>query len=111
MDLWVDDIRLPPGKNWVWAKTAHLAIDLLSLVHFECVSLDHDLGMGDEEDGYRVALWMAEHDVWPDEVVVHSMNPVGAHRIQGVVDRYGPYDKPCERVWYADDPALPLDEG
>jgi hypothetical protein len=55
-----------------------------------------------EKTGYDVALWMAEHEVWPtEECRVHSFNPVGAKRICGVVDRYGPYDKRC--VW------VPLD--
>lgn len=60
----------------------------------QCASLDHDLGdyapFGG--DGYRVVDWMAENSVWPPEgVQVHSDNPVGRARIQGVTDRYGPY--------------------
>lgn len=53
--------------------------------------------------GYDVVLWMAEHEVWPHEgIVIHSWNPIGAMRMAGVVDRYGPYDTPCQRIRAAD---------
>ena len=39
--------------------------------------------------GYDLCLWMAEHGIWPAEKpTVHSMNPVGRKRMQGVIDRY-----------------------
>lgn len=105
--LWLDDIR-PAPEGWVWVKTADRAIaalttlrtlrlvgDLDKLTH---MSFDHDLGDTSvpEKTGYTVALWMAEHEFWPtDECIVHSANVSGAPRIRGVIDRYGPYAKPC----------------
>src|SRR5690348_2081796 len=52
MKIWVDDIRTPPDNTWIWAKTSHEAIVLLTLSHvndldIEAMSLDHDLG-GDD---------------------------------------------------------------
>lgn len=57
-------------------------------------SLDHDLGdyAYDGGDGYRLIDWMAEHGTWPSlRLTVHSGNPIGADRMLGTVDRYGPY--------------------
>ena len=46
-----------------------------------------------EKTGYDVLLWMAEHEVWPTEACyVHSHNSVGAERMVGVINRYGPYE-------------------
>lgn len=47
-----------------------------------------------EKTGYDVALWMAEHNVWPTEACyVHSHNSVGAEKMVGVINRYGPYSR------------------
>lgn len=108
MKIWLDDIREPPkryeSETWAWAKTPQEAIDLLELGTTSFMSFDHDLGLaedGSDMTGYQVALWMAEHEVWPREgCAVHSHNPVGARRICGVVDRYGPYDRPCDWRMY-----------
>lgn len=38
--------------------------------------------------GYDVVCWMEEHGHWPKEKpTVHSANPVGARRMQVVIDR------------------------
>lgn len=107
MNLWLDDIRRPPSEGiWWWAKTADEAIWFLENFRVEWVSLDHDLAYAHyhanptsdfaEKTGYSVAYWMAEHDIWPSKgVTVHSANPVGAKRMMGLVDRYGPYHTPC----------------
>jgi hypothetical protein len=103
--LWVDDLR-DPDKNgavgWSWAKTYDEAIRCLQLGEVLEISLDHDLGDWEEDwngklserSGYDIAIWMAENDVWPpDGAGCHSANPVGWMRIQGVIDRYGPYER------------------
>jgi hypothetical protein len=119
MNLWLDDIRKPP-EGWHWVKTPAQIIALLEMFasptligeDIEWISFDHDLGIDPEKaeayntgkiqehkaemTGYEVVLWMAEHNVWPTQgCIVHSANPVGAKNIRGVIDRYGPYDKPC----------------
>ena len=50
------------------------------------MSLDHDLG-GDDTSR-RIVLWMCENEFWPDEVVVHSANPVGVEWLEGMIARY-----------------------
>lgn len=112
--VWLDDERVPP-EGWLWVKTATHAISLISSIvpgQFEEMSFDHDLGWcqdcesnklcsetaGDRclclchKDGYDVAKWMEENDLWPRlQPRVHSMNPVGRKNILAVIERkYGP---------------------
>lgn len=87
MNLWVDDIQTPPD-GWAWARTSSGAIDALYLGGVQRLSLDHDLG-GDDTTR-PVVLWMCENGVWPQEIHVHSANPVGVEWLQGMIDRYRP---------------------
>ncbi len=44
---------------------------------------------GHHNSGYDLVVWMASEDVWPThKPSVHSMNPIGAARMRGVIDRY-----------------------
>lgn len=90
--VWADDLRTPPDESWVWFKTSSDAIEWMEKRFAEgndigqVMSLDHDLG---EQDTTRViVLWMCENGVWPDEVRVHSANPVGREWLEGMVARY-----------------------
>ncbi|WIB65482.1 cyclic-phosphate processing receiver domain-containing protein [Curtobacterium sp. MCBD17_040] len=91
--LWIDDERpMPPGFNAV-ARTSAEALNLVHEAHdrgypLQVVSFDHDLG-GDDTTR-PVMLWMAEHDIWPDEVRVHTANPVGRDWLEGIAARYAP---------------------
>jgi hypothetical protein len=56
--------------------------------------LDHDLGdfVEDGGDGFKVVVWMAEHDRWPTQGIrIHSANPPGMQRMLNDIDHYGPY--------------------
>lgn len=96
MKIWVDDIRTPPDDTWTWAKTSQDAIYWLMssqiCEHEECqfdiMSLDHDLG-GDDTSR-PIVLWMCENEYWPEEVIVHSANPVGIEWLEGMIRRYKP---------------------
>lgn len=98
MKIWVDDIRTPPDKSWVWLKTSEQTIFMLSAFKIwgedhslpppEAMSLDHDLG-GDDTTR-PIVLWCCENDFWPVETVVHSANPVGREWLEGMIERYGP---------------------
>lgn len=85
MKLWIDDIRTPPRKGWVWAKTSARAIAILekNSKNIEYVSFDHDLSYGDE--AYDVANWIEaaaeEGKICRFKWGVHSMNIVGKQRI------------------------------
>lgn len=98
LKLWVDDIRTPPDRTWTWTKSSQDTIRTLTnqkimfargwIEKPEVMSLDHDLG-GDDTTRY-VVLWMCNHDFWPNEVRVHSANPVGVEWLEGMIKRYKP---------------------
>lgn len=96
MKLWHDDIRPPPDGTWTWARTNTHAMTLLEMHHVTEASLDHDLGLHNEnpydinadlrighgeETGYDLTKWMVRHDRVPDKVVIHSWNPDGAKKM------------------------------
>ena len=57
-------------------------------------SLDHDPGdyAKDGGDGFKLVLWMAEHDRWPSQGIrIHSANPPWMARMLVDIDHYGPY--------------------
>jgi len=92
LKLWLDDVR-PPPEGWTHGKTAEEVIEPLKTGQVIEASLDHDLGQ-DQPKGRTVALWMAEHQVWPrDGISLHSMNSVGVEYMAGVIERYGPYER------------------
>lgn len=100
MRLWLDDVREPWRHGFIiseWAKTYEQAIAFLKTGEVTLASLDHDLSveatMGEpkpeEKTGYDVVCWMEANNVWPRYgVFVHSMNPVGRARMQGVIDKH-----------------------
>ena len=71
------------------------AIKRLGSRIYDAVFLDHDLaGMSDVESGgkeptgYDVAVWLSENpDHRPEQVYIHSMNPVGAENIRKLLPR------------------------
>ncbi len=49
--------------------------------HWNYLFLDHDLG-NDTDSGYVVAQWLhKKNNNLPDEIIIHSLNPVGAKRM------------------------------
>jgi hypothetical protein len=90
MKIWVDDIRYPPD-GWAWCPDSNSAVGWLqvakrSVVTIEIMSLDHDLGGTDTTR--PIVLWMCLNNFWPNEVVVHSANPVGREWLEGMIERY-----------------------
>lgn len=81
--LWLDDVRQPPDDTWCWVKSARECIAWLDHEGpFSVVSLDHDLedeGYAEQVGGLAVVRWLTAHPMKrPPQVLVHSMNPVGA---------------------------------
>jgi len=109
MKLFLDDVRDPPSSGWTVVRTAEEAKPMLLSGLVEEASLDHDLGECAEcaaawpprgyrlvtstcrhkMTGYDLCLWMAEFGHWPkNKPTVHSANPVGRQRMEGVIARY-----------------------
>jgi len=89
MKLWLDDRReSPPG--WAWVKTPTATIALLQTDVVEELSLDHDLGLWDEDGreqtGYDVLIWIEEqvvlHGFRPPSLTVHSANSAARIRME-----------------------------
>ena len=85
-------------KNFGWfngertdlqiVETAKEAIELFDKNKYDMAFLDHDLGnevmVASEKPGtgYEVACWLEAHpDKQPKDIVIHSLNPDGAHRM------------------------------
>ena len=94
MKIFLDDVRDPP-EGWTLVRNAAEAVGLiLNSIYegtkIEAISLDHDLG--EHWSGYDVACfmeWLVVEDLGfkcPDEILIHSANPVGRRRIQQVID-------------------------
>ena len=114
-DVYMDDLRNPPD-GWKLCRTIEDTVALLEDGQVRNLSLDHDMGacytcertgkhIGDmrtdattfmnwcphADDGTKLVQWMVSNDVWPSEKpTVHSMNPVGAARMRGLIDTYWP---------------------
>jgi hypothetical protein len=91
--LWLDDVRTPPGDWWVWAKTVEEAIEVLEAGTVVEASLDNDL-YPFERDGVEVVEWMADHQVFPRLVTVHSDNEAASDCMCGLLVRCGYHGVP-----------------
>jgi hypothetical protein len=89
MRVYLDDRRVPPDASWVLAATPEEVIRLLEGGEVSHLSLDHDLGLLDEDGrdtatGYDVLLYIEKGVVLGTltfevpEIDVHSGN-IGAH--------------------------------
>ena len=79
MNLFVDDLRLCP-KGFIHAKDYDEAVIILKKNKINILSLDHDLGEG--KSGYDIAKFIVEAGIenpliWPNEIYLHTDNPVG----------------------------------
>jgi hypothetical protein len=108
--LWLDDVRDPAKcfagtpwhDRWTWCKSIVAAQRLLLTGQVTRCSLDHDLGMVQQDEhaavvqccevesptGYDLCLWMEATGHWPLEMPqVHSANPYGASRMRSCIAR------------------------
>lgn len=104
MNVWLDDLR-PAPEGYHRMTTAVNCIHHLALAHqmgweVNHLSLDHDLGEDDSDNGYRVVLWIEEKVatdssyVPPNRITVHSDNAsarqkmlLGVESIKRMYDR------------------------
>jgi hypothetical protein len=93
MKIWLDDIRPPPDRDFVWCRNAQQCIKIIvyNSEEIEFISFDHDLGnyKGKYEydnTGYFVAKYIEELVFINPQMKrfkweVHSANPVGRRSI------------------------------
>lgn len=95
LKLYVDDERETP-ETWDRAYNVWEALFKLELLHYEEVSLDHDLasflGPYKELTGLDIVHWLVQRKqdgkYVPPVVKVHSANCVGSQNMQSLIDRY-----------------------
>lgn len=118
MKIWLDDIRLPPSRGWLWLRDIDDLKQFRDEIGFEYIreiSFDHDLGQqlvvvsgfGREiqmaatktkATGYDCAKLLIEYHMEMEERwsggftfpkwSVHSANPVGAENITKLLENY-----------------------
>jgi hypothetical protein len=91
--LFVDDER-PAPADWILAKTAAEAVDILESFHkmgtlFDVVSLDYDLGVagGNTEP---VLKYFATYKAWPTELYVHTANQDAEELLLAIIAETAP---------------------
>lgn len=85
MWLLIDDVR---DLNCdVTAKTPEAGKKMLALGVWECLCLDHDLGV--IENGYDIAKWAIENGFMPNHVQLVTSNPVGKTNISNALTSGG----------------------
>lgn len=113
MKLWHDDIRRPPNdQEWLWVRTNRDAIFFLLLARDhgapEIVeaSLDHDMGMEDQDPDADPSTWLLKGDspdgdgvdlayamyhlrLAPPKITIHSWNDQGAARMAAILREAG----------------------
>lgn len=79
MKLYVDD-RRPCPEGFVKCENAKEAIALMSSYDFDTVSLDYDLGYG-EDTGLDILIMMKGLGKQPKRILIHSSHPIGRERM------------------------------
>ena len=93
MKLFLDDVRRPPGPDWVHARTAAEAIALLADAPCQEARLDNDL-FDDLVGGLAVVEWMARTGRWPTHAIeVHTSNRTASMRMCAAIDRSGLFER------------------
>ena len=95
MKVFLDDVRFPSevygeraDEEWTVVSTVDEVYDLLRTGKVTHLSLDNDLGTGQEE-GHKVLPWMMQNDLWPsEELYVHSANPYWRGLMETDIRRY-----------------------
>lgn len=92
MHLFIDDLRNPPSRKWVVARTmAAVEWHIENVGMPVSISFDHDLGEG-QPSGYDIAhMLVNKHldghiDITKvNDIIIHSANPVGARNIHALM--------------------------
>lgn len=89
INLYLDDCRDAPNNNFVIARNAFDALIILKYCKIGILSLDHDLGVN-QPTGYDLVKIMVEKRLYPQEIYLHSANPVGRENMYKLLEKYKP---------------------
>lgn len=95
MKIWVDDIRKPPSKEYLWVRSVcdaikHIIAEERKGSCIELVDLDHDAGdyVSCGGDYIRVLDWL-ERTERNYPIRIHSANPVGIENMRRIIRKNG----------------------
>lgn len=87
--LYVDDIRNPKynllSYEVTLARTYKSAIESLLKFEYDIVDLDNDLG--EEKEGYDIAKFIVENNIYIPYIYIHTMNPVARDNMKQLLEK------------------------
>jgi hypothetical protein len=90
MKVYLDDER-PVPDGWIGVKNAQGAINLLKTGNVTDISLDHDLGLFDGDNGYVVICWIEEalhfKKIPKPNITIHTSNPSARYKMELTLKR------------------------
>lgn len=97
--IWIDDVRTPPSKNWVWIKSTNEALRFIinHINEIEEVALDHDAGDYVNQGGDYINILNELERLsrkTPSTFIgckfsIHTANPVGAANMRRIIQKNG----------------------
>ena len=91
--IWVDDVRKPPKKDYLWLLSVNDVIDLLKdlkeldwLEEVYVLDLDHDSGKYYLHGGDYINIlnWLEKENI-SIPIRIHSYNPVGVSNMRRII--------------------------
>ncbi len=101
LKLYIDDIRNIPNAvnpqrgDWLIARNAAEARELIIANNFDIISFDNDLGIEERfHEGQAVLadlalMWSRNEKPKPKEIWVHTSNPPARQRMEGILQDNG----------------------
>lgn len=97
MKLFVDDQRPFPSHGFECCRDTATAKTLLSLMDFELISLDYDLGKYCET-GLDLLQWIYENNLFIPEIIIHSNHSIGKELMYKYCTAHFPNSKVTMRM-------------
>lgn len=89
MRLFVDDTRAFPKWGYECARDYQTAVLFLSIMDFEYITLDYNLG-SDRESGLDILIWMKEHNKFVPKINIHSNHVIGKEKMRAYCEEHFP---------------------
>ena len=92
MNIFLDDLREFPKGDYQCVRTYSQCVMLLSIFkNINIINLDYDLGT--PETGYDVLVYMKEHHIYPNQIVIHSSHIEGCKKMEQYIKDNFPNSK------------------
>lgn len=88
INIFLDDWR-PVPRNFIPVRSVQECVNLLKEREVNILSLDYNLGAF-QPTGFELVKWMAENNIYPKQIFMHSANPFGRVRMYNFLKKYKP---------------------